>query len=126
MRSLFVLNEKEYIKEMLDCRKKIDNISNNYLITLIAKYYYDKSKTVEELISLVKENMLVSSKGLLSGIPFNNSQEFSEFKDTVISRFINENIKKELFQDKNQTRIIEIEKDIIKSKQYKINYFDIL
>ena len=37
-----------------------------------------------------------------------------------------ENIKKELFQDKNQTRIIEIEKDIIKSKQYKINYFDIL
>ncbi len=81
---------------------------------------------VEPVIWIVKENMLVSSKGLLSGIPFNNSQEFSEFKDTVISRFINENIKKELFQDKNQTRIIEIEKDIIKSKQYKINYFDIL
>ena len=35
---------------------------------------------VEPVIWIVKENMLVSSKGLLSGIPFNNSQEFASMK----------------------------------------------
>ena len=71
-------------------------------------------------------NLYEHEKYLCAAIKNRTDVKFSEFKDTVISRFINENIKKELFQDKNQTRIIEIEKDIIKSKQYKINYFDIL
>ena len=53
-----ILNEKEYIREILASGNKPDNISNGYLITLIAKYYFDRDKDPNILIDTVKAKML--------------------------------------------------------------------
>lgn len=55
---MYILNEKEYIREILASGNKPDNISNGYLITLIAKYYFDKGKDPDVLIDVVKQKML--------------------------------------------------------------------
>lgn len=55
---MYILNEKEYIREILASGNKPDNISNGYLITLIAKYYFDKNKDLNILIDIVKQKML--------------------------------------------------------------------
>lgn len=54
---MYILNEKDYIRNVIASGKKTDNISNGYLITLIAKYYFD-DKAVDELVKIVKEKML--------------------------------------------------------------------
>lgn len=56
--NLYILNEKDYIREILASRVKPDDLSINYLITLTAKYYFDESKTLEELIDIVKNKIL--------------------------------------------------------------------
>ena len=94
---------------MLDCRKKIDNISNNYLITLIAKYYYDKSKTVEELISLVKENMLKF-----------NIEGYQEYKyaskiKTICTDIYNNLETDELFKELEYIPIFESELNVVET-----------
>ena len=43
---------------MLASGNKPDNISNGYLITLIAKYYFDRGKDPNILIDTVKKKML--------------------------------------------------------------------
>ena len=55
---LYILNEKEYIRDVIASGKKPDTISNGYLITLIAKYYFDKDKSPNNLIDIVKKKML--------------------------------------------------------------------
>lgn len=55
---MYILNEKEYIREILASGNKPDNISNGYLITLIAKYYFDRGKDPDILIDTVKTKML--------------------------------------------------------------------
>lgn len=55
---MYILNEKKYIREILVSGDKPDNISNGYLITLIAKYYFDKDKELDILIDIVKKKML--------------------------------------------------------------------
>lgn len=55
---MYILNEKEYIREILASGNKPDNISNGYLITLIAKYYFDRGKDPNILIDTVKTKML--------------------------------------------------------------------
>ena len=55
---MYILNEKDYIREILASRVKPDDLSINYLITLTAKYYFDESKTIEELIDIVKNKIL--------------------------------------------------------------------
>lgn len=55
---MYILNEKEYIRNILASGNKPDNISNGYLITLIAKYYFDKSKEPDILIDIVKKKMV--------------------------------------------------------------------
>lgn len=55
---MYILNEKEYIRDLLASGKKPDNVSNGYLIVLIAKYYFDKEKNPNALIDIVKKKML--------------------------------------------------------------------
>lgn len=55
---MYILNEKEYIRDVLVSGIKPDNISNGYLITLIAKYYFDKKQNPDILIDIVKQKML--------------------------------------------------------------------
>ena len=55
---MYILNEKEYIREILASGNKPCNISNGYLITLIAKYYFDRGKDPNILIDTVKTKML--------------------------------------------------------------------
>ena len=55
---MYILNEKKYIREILISGNKPDNISNGYLITLTAKYYFDKDKGLDVLIDTVKKKML--------------------------------------------------------------------
>lgn len=55
---MYILNEKEYIRDILASGKKPDVISNGYLITLIAKYYFDREKSSEDLIEIVKKKIL--------------------------------------------------------------------
>ena len=49
---------KKYIREILVSGNKLDNISNGYLITLIAKYYFNKDKDLDVLIDTVKKRYL--------------------------------------------------------------------
>lgn len=55
---MYILNEKEYIRDVLASGIKPDNISNGYLITMIAKYYFDKKQDPDILIDIVKQKML--------------------------------------------------------------------
>lgn len=55
---MYILNEKEYIRDILAAGKKPDGISNGYLIVLIAKYYFDRGKSPDDLIEIVKKQML--------------------------------------------------------------------
>lgn len=55
---MYILNEKEYIRDILASGNKPDDISNGYLIMLIAKYYFDKDKDSNILINTVKQKML--------------------------------------------------------------------
>ena len=55
---MYILNEKKYIREILASGNKPDNISNGYLIALIAKYYFDREQDLDVLINTVKQKML--------------------------------------------------------------------
>ena len=55
---MYILNEKEYIRDVLALRIKPDNISNRYLISLIDTYYFDKKQNPDILIDIVKQKML--------------------------------------------------------------------
>ena len=52
------MNEKEYIREILVSKKKPEELGMGYFITLIAKYYFDKSDTVDTLSNIVKKKIL--------------------------------------------------------------------
>lgn len=56
--NLYILNEKDYIREILASGIKPDDLSIKYLITLTAKYYFDKTDTPDELIDIIKSKML--------------------------------------------------------------------
>ena len=55
---MYILNEKEFIRNALASGKKPENISNGYLITLIAKYYFNSAVYPEALVDTVKRKML--------------------------------------------------------------------
>ena len=54
---MYILNEKEYIREILASGNKPDNISNGYLIALIDKYYFDREQDLDVLLNTVKQKM---------------------------------------------------------------------
>lgn len=58
---MYILNEKEYIREILVSGNKPDNISNGYLITLIAKYYFDRGKEQAKVCMTAKRQTTYSS-----------------------------------------------------------------
>lgn len=55
---MYILNERDYIRGILASKKKPDNISIKYLITLIAKYYYSPDKPLIDLCQIVREKVL--------------------------------------------------------------------
>lgn len=55
---MYILNEKDYIRGVLASKKKPDDLSMNYFITLIAKYYFDKNEKSDTLINIVKNKLL--------------------------------------------------------------------
>lgn len=55
---MYILNEKDYIRGILASKKKPDNISIKYLITLISKYYYSPDKPLIDLCQIVREKLL--------------------------------------------------------------------
>lgn len=55
---MYILNEKNYIRDVISSGEKPEDITNGYLIKLIAKYYFDKDEDVYNLIDKVKQKML--------------------------------------------------------------------
>lgn len=54
---LYLLNEKDYIRNILASNKKPDELSMGYLITLIAKYFFSDELNAKQLSDLVKEKI---------------------------------------------------------------------
>ena len=55
---MYILNEKKYIRDILASKKKPDDLSMGYFITLIAKYYLSDEIDTESLSNIVKEKLL--------------------------------------------------------------------
>lgn len=54
---LYILNEREYIRNILVSKNKSDELPMGYFITLIAKYYYAKDLDVQTLSDIVKKKI---------------------------------------------------------------------
>lgn len=52
------MNEKDYIRNILASKKKPDDLSMGYFITLIAKYYYSEEFDAKQLSDIVKKKLL--------------------------------------------------------------------
>lgn len=55
---MYILNERDFIRGVLLSKQKPNDISIEYLIKLIAKYYYSPDIEVSELINVVKSKMM--------------------------------------------------------------------
>ena len=55
---MYILNEKDYIRGVLVSKNKPDDLSMNYFITLIAKYYFNENDKLDKLITTVKNKLL--------------------------------------------------------------------
>lgn len=55
---MYILNEKDYIRNILVSRQKPADLTMGCLITLIAKYYYSSGSDSETLSGIVKEKLL--------------------------------------------------------------------
>lgn len=55
---MYILNERDFIRSVLLNKQKPNDISIEYLIKLIAKYYYYPGIETDELIDIVKSKML--------------------------------------------------------------------
>ena len=54
---LYILNEKDYIRDILASKKRPDDLPMRYFITLIAKYYFSDKLSVDELADIVKKEI---------------------------------------------------------------------
>lgn len=52
-----ILNEKKYIEEIIQCGELPDTISPYAMVTYLTKYYYDKYRSLKELITIVCDQM---------------------------------------------------------------------
>lgn len=55
---MYILNEKDYIRNILASKTKPADLPMGYFITLIAKYYYSDASDAETLSNIVKEKIL--------------------------------------------------------------------
>lgn len=55
---MYILNEKEYIRTILASKKKPDDLTIGYLISLIAKYYFNDTCDANALSETIKEKLL--------------------------------------------------------------------
>ncbi len=72
---MYILNEKEYIRNILVSNQKPAELSMGYLITLIAKYYFNNATDAESLSELVKKK--------LSDFEIENYQEYTYHKRII-------------------------------------------
>ena len=105
---MYILNEKEYIREILASGNKPDNISNGYLITLIAKYYFDRGKDPNILIDTVKTKMLEFN---IEG--YQEYRYANKIKKTCIDLYDSES--KNLFRELEYVPIYEKELKVVES-----------
>ena len=105
---MYILNEKEYIREILASGNKPDNISNGYLITLIAKYYFDRDKDPNILIDTVKAKMLEFN---IEG--YQEYRYANKIKKTCIDLYDSES--KNLFRELEYVPIYEKELKVVES-----------
>lgn len=105
---MYILNEKEYIREILASGNKPDNISNGYLITLIAKYYFDRGKDPNILIDTVKAKMLEFN---IEG--YQEYRYANKIKKTCIDLYDSES--KNLFRELEYVPIYEKELKVVES-----------
>lgn len=73
---MYILNEKEYIGNILASKKKPDDLSMGYLITLIAKYCYSDRINADELSDMIKKK--------LSEFDLENYQEY-QYHNKIIA-----------------------------------------
>ena len=64
---LYILNEKEYIRDILASKKKPDDLPMGYFITLTAKYYLSDNIDVESLSKIIKEKLAIFAKSFEKG-----------------------------------------------------------
>ncbi len=55
---LYILNEKDYIRNILASKEKPDELSMGYFISLITKYYFSDELDAEQLSDIVKKKIL--------------------------------------------------------------------
>lgn len=55
---MYILNEENYIKNIIISNEIPTELTMSYLITLLAKYYFDKKNDSKDLIGKVKEQLL--------------------------------------------------------------------
>lgn len=107
---MYILNEKEYIREILASGNKPDNISNGYLITLIAKYYFDRGKDPNILIDTVKKKMLEFN---IEG--YQEYRYANKIKKTCTDLYDYDSESKKLFRELEYVPIYEKELKIVES-----------
>lgn len=73
---MYLLNEKDYIRNILAAKKKPDDLSMGYLINLLSKYYYSPESDAVTLSEIVKEQIL--------GFHLDNYQEY-QYHNKIIS-----------------------------------------
>ena len=103
------MNEKEYIRNILVSKKKPDNLSMGYFITLIAKYYYSDESDIEELSNIIK--------GKILEFELDNYQEY-KYHNKIVS------VCSELFNGKIEQHFKE--KEYIPIYESELNFINLL
>ena len=103
------MNEKEYIRNILASKKKPDNLSMGYFITLIAKYYYSDESDIEELSNIIK--------GKILEFELDNYQEY-KYHNKIVS------VCSELFNGKIEQHFKE--KEYIPIYESELNFINLL
>lgn len=107
---LYILNEKEYIRNILASKNKPDELPMGYFITLIAKYYYSDDLDIDTLSDIIKKKILEFS--------IDNYQEY-KYHTKII------NICKNLFSGEMNTLLKERENiPIYENELHLINSLD--
>lgn len=103
---LYILNEKEYIRNILTSKIKPANLSMGYFITLIAKYYYSDAIDAETLSDIIKKK--------LAQFDLKNYQEYKYHNKiiSICSDLFNDNTEKD-FKEKESIPIYENEINFI-------------
>lgn len=106
---MYILNEKDYIRNILASKKKPADLTMGYFITLIAKYYYSHDLDARTLSDIVKEKLLE--------FDFDNYQEY-KYHNKII------NICNNLYNE--ETELVFKEREFIPIYENELNLINAL